>query len=448
MARLGELLVATGLLTADQVEQALRAQVMWGGRLGTNLIELGYLDLDTLSSALGRQHRLPAALSRHFDKADPELQKRLDPDVAERYSVVPIRASGPSKLVVFAAVTPIDKRGQAIIADELGVTVDQLIPSIAAELRIRYHLERVYKIPRGTRFLRARGASIPPFPQFEIAPVHFDDISEVNIPLPAQTSELPLVPPEDLEPVVEVRADTEEDLQDLQDYSALALLEEPADAYDDLEVAHEDDGHDRADTLEEPTGRERRRYVRTIADEPSTDSERQALGRIAIRKVAAPAAVGTTLGEATRAIRRGTDRDKVGELIVTTLERFLLECEAAALLVVRGEVAIGWKGFCRSGAAMPEIGVPIDQGGMVPRAMNRGATVRSPATDLGPIDQLLAESLGGAEGDLAVVPVAIGGQVMCLIALVVTPNTPVATAESIAAAAGAAFARLMRHAAR
>jgi len=54
MPRLGELLVAAGLLTPEQVEQALRAQVLWGGRLGTNLVELHYLELDPLSAMLGR----------------------------------------------------------------------------------------------------------------------------------------------------------------------------------------------------------------------------------------------------------------------------------------------------------------------------------------------------------------------------------------------------------
>ena len=39
MARLGELLVASGLLTPERLEQALRAQIMWGARLGTNLVE-------------------------------------------------------------------------------------------------------------------------------------------------------------------------------------------------------------------------------------------------------------------------------------------------------------------------------------------------------------------------------------------------------------------------
>src|SRR6266480_2000888 len=90
MARLGELLVVTKLLTPEQIDQALRAQVMWGGRLGTNLIELGYIDLDALSQALARQHKLPAALARHFEKADTELQKKLSPAFAEQFTTVPL----------------------------------------------------------------------------------------------------------------------------------------------------------------------------------------------------------------------------------------------------------------------------------------------------------------------------------------------------------------------
>ena len=77
MGRLGELLVAAGLLDADKLEQALRAQIVWGGRLGTNLVELGFIDLDELSRALGRLHGVPAALARHFEKADPVLQRRI-----------------------------------------------------------------------------------------------------------------------------------------------------------------------------------------------------------------------------------------------------------------------------------------------------------------------------------------------------------------------------------
>ena len=233
---------------------------------------------------------------------------------------------------------------------------------------------------------------------------------------------------------------------------------------DDLAIAAEP-----APPADERAGRERRRYVRTITDDPlpappaAPPLDRAALGRIAIRRVAreapvpsvataptaAPAstAAGATLGEATRAIRRGTDRDRVAELVIDTVARFVDECEAAILLVVRGDVAIGWKGFCRGDAGLPEIGVPLEDG-LIPRVVSRGTTLRAPASDLCAIDQRLLAKLGASTGDLVVVPVTIASQVMCVIVLVTPPDVPAGSAESIAAAAGAAFARLMRAASR
>src|SRR5215212_10182154 len=114
MPRLGELLVAAGLLTVDQVQQALRAQVMWGGRLGTNLVELHHLELDPLTESLGRQHRLPAALARHFEKADPELQRMLSPDFAERFSCLPLLRMGRAHHIVIASIAPLAPRQLAI----------------------------------------------------------------------------------------------------------------------------------------------------------------------------------------------------------------------------------------------------------------------------------------------------------------------------------------------
>src|SRR5215813_6501548 len=178
--RLGELLVAARVLTIDQVDAALRAQVMWGGRLGTNLIELGCIDLDGLSRALGRQHRLPAALARHFDVADANLQGRMSADVAEKLACIPLVRAQHN--VVVAATGPLDARALAVIADELGVTANEIVVSVAAELRIRYHLERVFKIPRTTRFLRSKGKTVPPFP-FQILPITVEADADVELHL-------------------------------------------------------------------------------------------------------------------------------------------------------------------------------------------------------------------------------------------------------------------------
>lgn len=524
MARLGELLVAAGLLTTEQVEQALRAQVLWGGRLGTNLVELHYLELDPLSKALGRQHRVPAALARHFEKADPELQRMLSPELAERFSCVPLLRMGPEGHVVVASLAPLQPRQIAVLADELRVDAPRLVPAIAAELRIRYQLERVYRIRRAARFLRARGKSIPPFPAFRTLPVAPEAEVDPAAPiLPTSTREMavyrpehegrlrdvattgeiaaalarldpiepaePLAPPDPLAPAtplapaddiavtaplarleaapsptgaVHDRAATEPSAPpiadaDITDDDLLPVeVVAPGEADDELGVSPH---AELADDLAVPEGidddaggRERRTYVRTIADAPSGDTERTLLGRIAIRKVAIGSAprimAGATLGEATRAIRRSTGRDRVADLVIDTLDRFAPACDAAILLVIRGATAIGWKGFQRSGSGLGEIAVPMDEAGLVPRAAELNVTLRGTSGELAAIDQLLLSSLGRSDGDLVIVPISIAEQVMCVIAIATALAAPIACAEPIAAAAGAAFARLMRDASR
>src|SRR5215207_6598543 len=183
MARLGELLVAARLLDQEQIDRALRAQVLWGGRLGTNLIELGMLDLDGISRALGRQHGVPAALARHFDKADGELQERLDAELAKQWSVVPLLHVGPNKKIAIAVLDPLPAAALDELAAAFLCTPDQILVSIAAEMRVRYHLERVYGVARDPRFLRLKGPNVTPFPQFDNVPVPIDRDEEHAVPI-------------------------------------------------------------------------------------------------------------------------------------------------------------------------------------------------------------------------------------------------------------------------
>ena len=460
MPRLGELLVAAGLLTAEQVERALRAQVMWGGRLGTNLIELHYVELDSLSKVLARQHRLPAALARHFEKADPDLQRMLSPELAERFSCVPLLRMGPEKHVAVASLAPLSPRQLVIIAAELKVEVHRLFPAIAAELRIRYQLERVYSIRRSARFLRARGKSIPPFPAFNALPVAASepDLDPPALSLPVTTQEMAVFrPPPPPPPVPPPPASSDDTFDDLIPIEVVApSLADDLDDLDDLsrQITFDDDLAIPIETIEdEVTARQRRRYVPTIDDAPPADAEPQAqIGRIALRKIAVdlhPQIVaGATLEETTRAIRRSADRDRIADLVVDALERFAPTCEAAILLVVRGATAMGCKGFQRSGGLIGEIAVPIENGDLVPRVIEHNITLRKPCAELVAIDRLLLASLGRHTGDLAIVPIAIADQVMCVLAIAAATGAPLTCTEPIAAAAGAAFARLIRNTSR
>ncbi|HEY5947155.1 MAG TPA: hypothetical protein VIV40_16745 [Kofleriaceae bacterium] len=467
MARLGEHLVAARLLDQEQIDRALRAQVVWGGRLGTNLIELGMLDLDGISRALGRQHRVPAALARHFEKANRELQERLSAELAEQWSVVPLLHVGPQQKIAIAVIDRLPPHAIAELAEAFLCEPDGILVSIAAEMRVRYHLERVYGIARDTRFLRLRGASITPFPQFDNVPVPIDSDAEVAVPITVDDSAHPTgrASLEQIEPPFPTPPAPPPQPTDLAAPSTLVRAPALPENVDDLEKLIDDAiAQATADEPTEAVGRDRRSYVRTLADGPSltpapssvvtgTSPNAASLGRIAIKRVPVPAqeartANAPTFLEATRAIRRASHRDRVAELVIDTLHRFVPSCDAALLLVVRGGVATSWKQFSRSCQTSAGIAVPLDQPGLVPTVIERNAIARSSVAELTAIDELLMRSLGELRGDLVIVPIAIADKVMALIATATEPDAAVESIESIAYAAGVAFARLIRDAGR
>ena len=59
--KLGELLIKKNLLTQAQLEEALQAQVIFGGTLGTILIEMGLITEDTLADILAQLLAIPCA---------------------------------------------------------------------------------------------------------------------------------------------------------------------------------------------------------------------------------------------------------------------------------------------------------------------------------------------------------------------------------------------------
>jgi hypothetical protein len=166
--RLGQILVAAGRITPAQLDEGLRSQVLHGGRLGTNLVELGHLDLDGLALALARRHGIPAALLKHFERCDMTVQGRLPVSLAAQWSVVPIgHLADRRNRIAVAAMDPLPPHAAALIGEALRCAGPDLVVSVAGELRIRYYLERCYGIARESRFLRVRratqsGVPVPP----------------------------------------------------------------------------------------------------------------------------------------------------------------------------------------------------------------------------------------------------------------------------------------------
>jgi hypothetical protein len=450
MARLGELLVAAGRITTAQLDEALRAQVLYGGRLGTNLVELFHLELDAIALALARQHGVPAALGKHFERCDVTVQQRLAAEVAQRWSVVPIgRLADRRERVAIASCDPLSYEAMAEIAHGLRVTGDALVVSIAAELRILYYLEHAYRIRRPTRYLRVRRETqheipVPPPEDLTTSDPALDvevEVDETGRTVHTPTGQIPRHAP----PRIETHSDDEPTISRRAPEPPPEIELDP-----EVEVVLAAD--------------KRRRFVRTIADadgvaiettaEPSDDAawgEKTPFARIAIKKASQPVARAfASVDEAARTIRRASSREKVGDLVVRAAMQ-LGDVDAAAMFVVREPIAIGWKGEVRGAeVALDEIAVPLDAPNAIARAFRTGEYERLDLArvEVTALDRRLLDALGGATPSfVAVAPVSVGEQAVCLL-YAHGGSDPSALVEALAEAASQAFVRLLRAAQR
>ncbi|NOK33354.1 general secretion pathway protein GspE [Corallococcus exercitus] len=142
--RLGELLVKDGLVSAAAVEEALESQVVHGGRLGTNLVELGLLTEQDLAKALGKLHNCAYASGEMVP--DPKAVALVHPNEADDKEFLPMRADA-TRLSV-AVVNPHDFPTLDAIAFKTGKRV---VPVVIPEFRMNQLLRRHAKAFRQLR---------------------------------------------------------------------------------------------------------------------------------------------------------------------------------------------------------------------------------------------------------------------------------------------------------
>ncbi len=147
--KLGEILIAGKHISPSDLKKALDAQLVFGGRLGTNLIDLGLLDEQTLTRVLQEQRRVQVATPRMLEEADPKAIAMIPRRLAERHQCVPF-AIDEHHLKV-AMIDPTD----LIALDELAfATGRKIVPFIAPEIRVLGHLEQHYDVQRPVRYVR------------------------------------------------------------------------------------------------------------------------------------------------------------------------------------------------------------------------------------------------------------------------------------------------------
>ena len=157
-SRLSSLLVQDGLVSAKRVADALQRQVIHGGTLDSNLLEIKALDEDTLIACLGRAFGLPTQPTGIVSSGLPrtDVLELFSADLAERFHAVPttLLPAGVLRVLVTSEVEMSDM-------DALALLVKQRIePWVVLEFRFAEAMEKIYGRVMVNRFARLLSRSV------------------------------------------------------------------------------------------------------------------------------------------------------------------------------------------------------------------------------------------------------------------------------------------------
>ncbi len=146
--KLGELLINEGVITQAQLDEALKCHTFFGIKLGSSLIELGFVQEDVLVALLSKKLGVPAVTLSEILDVPSGIIERISPAVAEKFRVIPIRLE--NKRLYIAMADPTDFKSQ----EELSfITGNVIMPMIAPEVNILHALEKHYSVSRDYRYV-------------------------------------------------------------------------------------------------------------------------------------------------------------------------------------------------------------------------------------------------------------------------------------------------------
>ncbi len=137
--KLGEILLRDGLLTRDQLGQALTEQKTSKQRLGYVLVRLGLVPEIEITKVLARHHRMPAVDLSRFE-VDTRILKLIPTDLATKHVIFPLKREARTLTVAVADPTDL-----GLLEDLKFITRYDLFPVIAGEYTLRTLIEKHYQ---------------------------------------------------------------------------------------------------------------------------------------------------------------------------------------------------------------------------------------------------------------------------------------------------------------
>jgi hypothetical protein len=145
---LSSLIVQREVATMRQVEEALARQVIYGGDLVTNLLEIAHVDEGVLARLLAESLGLPAAPTGELATAEG-MRSVIASDLATKHAVLPLEVREGRLVLAVSERLPRELEEQ--LAFSLGMAIEQ---HAALTVRLRQGITRLYGVPLERRVAR------------------------------------------------------------------------------------------------------------------------------------------------------------------------------------------------------------------------------------------------------------------------------------------------------
>ena len=139
--RIGELLLKEKRISAEQLQEALTYQRTSGGKLGANLVKLGFVKDEEITSLLSKQYGVPSIALNQFE-IDPAVIKLVPAETARKYQIVPLSRAGAT--LTIAMTDPTNVFAMDDVKFMTGYNVE---PVVASETAVLDSIDKYYGAP-------------------------------------------------------------------------------------------------------------------------------------------------------------------------------------------------------------------------------------------------------------------------------------------------------------
>jgi type IV pilus assembly protein PilB len=151
--RIGELLLKEKRITAIQLQEALNYQKQNGGKLGANLVKMGFVKDEEITALLSKQYGVPSIALNQFE-IDAAVIKLVPAETARKYQIVPLSRAGAT--LTIAMTDPTNVFAMDDVKFMTGYNVE---PVVASETAVLDSIDKYYGVGGPAQTQASRGGA-------------------------------------------------------------------------------------------------------------------------------------------------------------------------------------------------------------------------------------------------------------------------------------------------